>query len=559
MELVLGVSMTPTTVRLVLVEGEKADGATVDHDVFDITGVEGTATSSATDQVIAAILGTRESAVAGGHRLVSAGVAWSDRTEAGMVRAELAARDIDDVMLVSELHAAGALAQAAGRALEHDTTAVFFIERDTATLSVVDTADGSIVKVDSKSLHSTDAMAVLTDMATSLEEDPSRPEGIFLVGSGVEVGSVKDHLENHVTIPISAPEDPEMALARGAALAAATAPAFDALTVGLAYSRDPDGTTAGEAYPAEDLSTEVTLAAEVDSRNGRKPRRPFLLVGSSLTAIFVVGLVALVVSLAVSIRPTVNSGPTPQGSVAGPGNVAAPPSALPNAQPEVAPPNVVPQAAPPPPDAQTIQEPPVPQQQAAAPAVVAQAPAVRPKPVAVEPAEAAAPPAPAPEALPPAPEALPPAPVAAPPAPAPDALPPAPFAPPLAPAPAAPFYPQAPAPASPRMIGLPPFFGFGPGPAARQRDPRWYPPQQQWPQQQWPSGPGSYGPGSYGPGSYGPGSAGPGSYGPGSAGPGSYGPGSYGPGDNAPGSYGPGGSGNPGSGGGSPPWQSPNS
>ena len=36
MDIVLGVSMTPTTVRMVLVEGEKADGSIVDHDVFDI-------------------------------------------------------------------------------------------------------------------------------------------------------------------------------------------------------------------------------------------------------------------------------------------------------------------------------------------------------------------------------------------------------------------------------------------------------------------------------------------------------------------------------------------
>ena len=37
MEIVLGVSMTPTTVSIALVEGEKADGVIVDHDVFDIT------------------------------------------------------------------------------------------------------------------------------------------------------------------------------------------------------------------------------------------------------------------------------------------------------------------------------------------------------------------------------------------------------------------------------------------------------------------------------------------------------------------------------------------
>ena len=43
MDIVLGVSMTPTTVRMVLVEGEKADGSTVDHDAFDITAVDGPA------------------------------------------------------------------------------------------------------------------------------------------------------------------------------------------------------------------------------------------------------------------------------------------------------------------------------------------------------------------------------------------------------------------------------------------------------------------------------------------------------------------------------------
>src|SRR3954464_15617969 len=39
-EIVLGVSMTPTTVSIALVEGEKADGVIVERDVFDITAVD---------------------------------------------------------------------------------------------------------------------------------------------------------------------------------------------------------------------------------------------------------------------------------------------------------------------------------------------------------------------------------------------------------------------------------------------------------------------------------------------------------------------------------------
>ncbi len=69
MDIVLGVSMTPTTVRMVLVEGARADGLTVDHDVFDVTATEDVANSSAPDQVISAILGTQQSAQAGAHRL----------------------------------------------------------------------------------------------------------------------------------------------------------------------------------------------------------------------------------------------------------------------------------------------------------------------------------------------------------------------------------------------------------------------------------------------------------------------------------------------------------
>lgn len=34
--IVLGVSMTPTKVRMVLVEGESADGVTVDEEDFDV-------------------------------------------------------------------------------------------------------------------------------------------------------------------------------------------------------------------------------------------------------------------------------------------------------------------------------------------------------------------------------------------------------------------------------------------------------------------------------------------------------------------------------------------
>lgn len=486
MDIVLGVSMTPTTVRMVLVEGENADGITVDHDVFDVTAVEDAATMSAADQVVAAILGTQESADAGGHHLKSIGVTWSDHSDASALRDSLTAHGIDDVMLVSEGHAAAALAQAVGRAVGYDTTALLFIDRDAATLSVVQTEDGSVVKVLGSSLHSTDAMAVLSDMAAAVVAQETPPDGMFIVGSGVDVSSVKEHLQHLVSMPVNAPEEPELALARGAALASATAPALEASTVGLAYSQDPDGPTAGSAYALAGLDTQLAPAGSdlgslvdggVDELDpavfnevaaADEERKPFLLVGSALTSVFVIGVVALVISLAVSIRPTVDQRPAPaQGAVVPTAPVAKAPAPAP--APEAKPVQEAPPPAPPP---ETIKAPVPVVQEAPQP----QAP---PRTVYVEQPQA---PAPAPAAPPPAPEAPPPAPVA-----------------PVLPAPA-PVY-QLPG-YIPPVVVLPRVPSIFRPPWEPQRPPQqnpwnppWDPPKQA-PKPQWPgSGPGGWDPG----------------------------------------------------------------
>src|SRR3984957_7410963 len=460
--------MTPTTVRMVLVEGRRADGLNIDHDVFDVTATEDAANSSAPEQVIAAILGRQQSAQSGGHRLCATGVTWSDHDEAARLRERLVARGIGDVMLVSDLHAAGALAQAAGRAVGYEKTALMFVERDTATLSVVETRDGSIVKVLTRSLHSADAMAVMADMAPSLQAQDVRPGGMFVVGSGVDITSIKEHLEYLVPVPVSAPEDAGMALARGAALAATAAPRLEASTVGLAYSQDPDGATAGDVYrghPAV-FATQIRPAAVSepvvdDEVVADESRRPFLLVGSSLSAIFAIGVVALVISLAVSIRPTADQRPNPGETIVTPSAQApAPPVAE-----QVQPPRVAAPAPPPPPE--TI-KPPVP--------VVQEAPQRQaPRQVFVDPAPApAVAPAPAPVGAPaPAPVgALDPAP-----------LPEAPV-PRIAPPNYAPnYYPDYPAydPNRPRrgFDNQPPWQQQQP---PWQQQPQWTPPQQQQPQ-----------------------------------------------------------------------------
>jgi hypothetical protein len=445
---VLGVSMAPTAVRMVLVEGENADGVTVDEDGFDVNAAADAPTINAADQVVSAILGTQEGAVDSGYDLRSIGVTWTDPVEAAALRDALAARKVENVMLVSSFMAAAALAQVVGSSIGYTKTGLLFVEPDTATLAVVDTSDGSITEVHRQTLTpGRESFAELAALAAGAESLDTRPDGLFLVGSGgVDIASLKPQLEAATGLILSAPEEPETALARGAALASANAPLFTSSTEALAYAQDPgtgfinplavapgyfDVATdlkTGEqalAYSAvadEDGDAYTALADESESETGlytgvaeAQPdggRRPLFLVASAVAALFVVGAAALLVALAVSMRPTAATRPDPGH----------------NAKPAPA-----------------------------APAAPAPASAPAPAPAA---------PAPAPEAPAPAPEAPAPEPVVQAPAPAAPAPAPVPAAPAPAPEPAAPP-PAAPAPAPPPAVvpvpipipGVPPIFG----------------------------------------------------------------------------------------------------
>lgn len=415
MDVVLGVSMAPTAVRMVLVEGEDAHGATVDHRCFDLT------TDDAAASALAGILGTRDSAAEGGHRIVATGVVWTDPAAAARLKSVLRADSIDDVILVSELHAAGALAQAIGQAAGYAHTALMFLERGTATLAVVRAADGAVVKVASRSLHVPDAAAELQMMVVGLERLPTRPQALFMVGSGVDVAVLKSSVAVGTSLPVHIPEDAALALARGAALAAVNTPRYDASTVGLA----PNDVTVGLA-PSDDTSTvagiitqqaaigymaprgysamsdEPSSADPVESLtdltemavDSEPDRDPFLGVGSVLLSLFVIGVFALVASLVITIRPAADQPADPDQSAAvssvqspvpaAPETIANP---LPVVQeaPVLAPPRVVaPPAFVPAPAAELVPQAQIPAPAApvpAAPAPVVPAP-VAPAPVA---------------------------------------------------------------------------------------------------------------------------------------------------------------------------------
>jgi hypothetical protein len=384
---VLGVSMAPTTVRIVLVEGENADGLTLEEDNIAVAGDQDPATFNASDQVVAAILGTREGAGEAGYELRSTGVTWTDQRAAAELRDALAARKVENVMLVSSFLAAAALAQSMGNATGYARNALLYVEPDAATLAVVNTTDGSIIDVRREQLPDDDdqAVAALVNLVSSAESLDEHPDGLLVVGSGVDIPLIRPALEDATSLPLSVPDDPETALARGAALAAANAPLFASSTAALAYAQDPGtglvGPHAGvpdylavaeaavrsadagadalaysavaddsaavytqlgpDAYEGVDDSEAFATGvypdfARMEQDQQQESRRPFF-VAMSVLMIFVVGVMGLVISLAFSIRPSADTRPSLSH------NVVAPARPLP-ARPPAAPP--APAAAP---------------------------------------------------------------------------------------------------------------------------------------------------------------------------------------------------------------------
>jgi hypothetical protein len=344
-EIVLGVSMAPDTVRMVLIEGVGAGGVTVDQDDFDVTG--SAADMAARDRVIAAILGTRESVAESGYQLLSSGVTWTDQVEAAALRDALAARKIENVMLVSAFMAAAALAQAVGSATNCARTALLFVEPASATLAVVDSSDGSIVDVQRQLLPEGDdaALAQLTAMVSGAESMKARPDAVFLVGSGVDIPAIKPTLEAATSLSVTAPEEPEMALARGAALASANAQLGAPSTIAMPY--------VGPSALAASGLAELAYSAVKDDEPGigresradlgkRRSRKPVLAIVTAM-AIFVGGAVALTLALAFDIRPHVDQRPDISKNVVAPATQAPAKPAVP--APETAAPSQAPTPA----------------------------------------------------------------------------------------------------------------------------------------------------------------------------------------------------------------------
>jgi len=216
LETVLGLSMTPTTVGLVLVEGDGVEGATKGHDAFEVR--RGGFSPVTTSEFVAEAL-SRTQAIAGGQRLQSIGVTWSDdaSVEASLLLDSLADCGFDNVIPIRLPEATEAFARGIGQVIGSDVTAVCVVEPEAIVALIVDAHEGAVQTAVTYALETDqDLIDWLSDMMGASEWEP---DGLVLLGSGEGLESIARRLEQILGIPVFAPAEAELALARGAALA----------------------------------------------------------------------------------------------------------------------------------------------------------------------------------------------------------------------------------------------------------------------------------------------------------------------------------------------------
>lgn len=221
MDAVLGLSVTPSAVGLVLVEGQGADGPTVDRDAIEIPPTRRCSPRHTSDEAAAAVLRAEAVATNRGHRLHTIGVTWSDdaETEAALLIRSLRDCGFDNVAAIQLPEASEALAWAVADLIGNDVTAVCVIEYDAVIALIVHTGEGAVQTAVNHAIDSEESLIRWLNTVFATAE--WRPEALVLVGSGADLDAIMPRLETVLSVPVFAPAEAELALARGAALASA--------------------------------------------------------------------------------------------------------------------------------------------------------------------------------------------------------------------------------------------------------------------------------------------------------------------------------------------------
>jgi hypothetical protein len=216
MDLVLGLSATSTAVRWVLSEGLTGGGAAVDRGALDITDVE----TFDAEALLTVLLDANEAVVESGVHAV--GVTWTADGDAvaNAILAVLEARDLNNVVAVSETEAAEALACGIADIAGYEDTAVCIFEPDATLVAVVD-PDGVTVDRQDRPTDGTENIE-LTSSVIALDLNDRQLDAIFVVGS-TELEPAIAEMGAVAAAPVISAAEADMAMARGAAVAAALA------------------------------------------------------------------------------------------------------------------------------------------------------------------------------------------------------------------------------------------------------------------------------------------------------------------------------------------------
>jgi hypothetical protein len=212
MDLVLGLSVTSTTVRWVLVEGVTGDGDAVDRGVLDVVDHS----TFDAEALLTVLLDANEAVVENGVHAV--GVTWTPAGEpiAGAIVEALQERGLANAISVSEPEAAEALASGIADIAGYESVAVCVFEPD-ATLVALVSADG--VTAEPQNLPDDLELAA---SVIALDLNDRQLDAIFVVGSAT-LDPVVSSMDAVAAAPVISSAEADMAMARGAAVASAIA------------------------------------------------------------------------------------------------------------------------------------------------------------------------------------------------------------------------------------------------------------------------------------------------------------------------------------------------
>lgn len=193
--------------------GDEPDGNRDDAFEMAVVGSDG---RSCTERATAAV---EAIAAARGERLKSIGVTWSDAAdaEASLLMESLTDSGFDNVVPIRLPEATEALARGVADVIGYRTTAVCVIEPDTAIALIVHTDDGAVQTAINHTIDCDEAL--IGWLSTVFARADWQPEALVVVGSAGGFDAVLARLEEALSVPVFAPAEAPLALARGAALA----------------------------------------------------------------------------------------------------------------------------------------------------------------------------------------------------------------------------------------------------------------------------------------------------------------------------------------------------